>query len=132
MGFKSILNEIITEKMAGRRYQKEGPGRFRDTVLLCRNGRAYFERFNYGEAAGQVCGMWGTVVPEANMIEWEYAACPYSGKTEAPKALDTVSEDGALVFDGKAARWVLEKKMKTVPRAGLSGFRMWFLRRKGL
>lgn len=122
MDFSAIVQDIKQHKLAGRRYQKEGHGKFRDCLTICRNGKFVFERYCYGEAAGKVCEMLANR-SDGPKIEWEYSGSDYSLKTEAPVEL-TGQEGGSLLFDGKKALWELEEELKQVPKAGLTWFRM--------
>ena len=125
MDYTSILQQLRNQKLAARRYEKEGHGKFRDCITLCRNGRVKFQRFCYGEAASLVCTLWGAVPEEGDNIQWDYDRCDYSGKTEAPVAL-TGGEEGKLQFDGKRLLWAPEEDLKTMPEAGLGWLSMLF------
>jgi hypothetical protein len=52
--FSALFARMKKERMAAFVYQKGGRARFHDRLVLGRNGRAHFQRFNDGEATGQV------------------------------------------------------------------------------
>ncbi|MDL2324212.1 hypothetical protein LJC61_03550 [Ruminococcaceae bacterium OttesenSCG-928-A16] len=125
MDFAPVIDEIKQGKLAGRRFEKEGHGKFRDCVTVYRNNKLKFERYCYGEAASLVCVLWAAV-PAANQpILWDTSASDYSGKTEAPQQLTGI-EGGKLLLDGKATPWAPEKDYKTAPDAGLGRLAMLF------
>lgn len=128
MKLDGIVAAVRADKLAGRAWEKGGaPGKFRDRVTVYRDGKVLFERFCYGEAAGRVCALWAPGADEAGRILWDYGACAYSGKDEAPKAL-TGAGRGALVFDGKPVLWQPAADLPTDPANGYGALRMFFAR----
>ncbi len=131
MKLDGILADLKARKLAGRAWEKGGaPGKFRDRITVYRDGRLLFERFCYGEAAGRVCALWAAGADEAGHIRWDYDACAYSGKTEAPKTL-TGAGRGALVFDGRPVLWQPAADLRTDPANGYGAVKMFFLRLLG-
>lgn len=126
MDFLQAMADLKTQRLAACRFEQEGQGKFRDRITLCRNGRVLFERFNYGEAAGLVCAMWGRVADD-DSIKWEYDSCDYSGKTDAPQKLD-LYDGQALWFEKKQLAWQPVGDLKTMPKAGLGWLKMLFAR----
>jgi hypothetical protein len=125
-----IVSDIRAAKCAGFCYEQTGRPRFRDRVTVFCDGRLLFERFCYGEAAGKACEMWAPGLDEKGRVLWNYDACPYSQKTDAPQAL-TGAGTGGLVFDGKTALWACVDKKKTDPAHGYSGWKVLWLRLRG-
>ena len=66
MDFAPIIADVKAAKCAGFRYQRAGHQRYRDRVTVYRDGRLLFERFCYGEAAGQ-----GGLVFDGRPARWE-------------------------------------------------------------
>lgn len=131
MKLDGIIAEIKSAKLAARTWEKGGqPGTFSDRVTVYRDGRVLFERFCHGEAAGQVCELWADGADGAGRIHWDYDACAYSGKTEAPKTL-TGAGHGALVFDGKPVLWHPAGDKATDKAHGYGPVKMFFLRLLG-
>ena len=130
MTLEKILADIRAAKCAGFCYEQTGRPRFRDRVTLYCDGRLLFERFCYGEAAGRACAMWAPGVDEKGRVLWDYDACPYSGKTEAPQVL-TGAGAGGLVFDGKAALWACVERKKADPEHGYSALKVLWKRLTG-
>ena len=131
MKMDSITADLKAKKLAGRAYEKGGaPGKFRDRVTIYRDGKVLFERYCYGEAAGKVCALWAPQADSAGHIQWDYDACPYSGKTEAPKTL-TGAGHGALVFDGKPVLWHPAADLAVDPANGYGRLKMFFARLLG-
>lgn len=118
MDFNGILDDLTSNKLAGRKYEKSGHGKFRDCVTVRRDGQLTFERFNYGEAAGLVCKLTSKGLGENGEIIWDFESSSYSGKEDAPARL-TGAEDGALLFDDKAVKWLPEQDYKTMPGMGV-------------
>ena len=110
--FEPIIQKIEEEKLAAWQYELEGHHHFRDVLTITKNRKACFERYCYGEAASHVCTMWADDLTPEGKIEWNYAACNYGGKEEAPVQL-TKLEGEDLFFDGKEKiRWVVTQKHK--------------------
>ncbi len=131
MNFDGIIADLKANKLAGRAYERVGaPGKFRDRVTVYRDGKLLFERFCYGEAAGRVCTLQAPGADASGRIAWDYDACPYSGKKEAPATL-TGAGRGALVFDGKPALWQPVADLATDAANGYGKLRMFFLRLLG-
>lgn len=124
MDFSGIISELKSSRLAARRYEQEGGGKFRDCVTVCRNGRLLFERFCYGEAAGTVCTLWGQA-GEDGLTGWDLSASLYSGREEAPKQL-TGAEGGKLQFDEGRKLWAPQKDYKRFSKAGLGTLGMLF------
>jgi hypothetical protein len=119
--FSALFAQMKKERVAAFVYQKGGRTRFRDRLVLGRGGRAQFQRFNYGEAAGLVFQMWGLV--EGDAICWQDARVDYGRKAEAPVRL-TGSEGGSLLFDGEPAPWQAQAPLKSWPEGGLGRLRL--------
>ena len=122
MDISGILTEIAAArpKVAGMRYEKEGNQRFRDVLTICRNGRALFERYCYGEAAGLVCVLAGAVDAQSGEICWApEGRANEAALAEAPRVLTGV-EDGKLRFDGGRFLWAPAGTVRAERRAGLS------------
>lgn len=127
MDFTELARELRQKGLAACRYEKEGHERFRDCVYVVRNGRIYFERYSYGEAASLVFGMRAKRVQPNGAIEWDAATTSYSGWGQAPQKLER-REGEALHFDGKAVKWLPAAWLKTCPQLGFGRFKMFFLR----
>ena len=113
MDFLAIAEDLKRKGQAGRRFEREGHGRFRDCLTVCRSGRFLFERFCYGEAAGLVCLVWGAGLGPDGAIDWE--ACPQSEAGELPLRLTAALPDGALEMDGQKKLWRATGDRKKVP-----------------
>ena len=96
MTFSELSRSVAAQKCVGIRYQQDGRHAFRDRVTVYYDGKVLFERFCYGESAGLVFTMWAEETAEDGTILWNYAACPNSHKTEAPKQL-TGGDERALL-----------------------------------
>lgn len=120
MSFNEVIAKIKKEKLAAIRYQREGQGNYRDRVTVYYDGKIYFERFCYGEAAGLVLSMWGTANDE---LRWKYESCNHSQKEQAPKQL-TAFNGEALFFDDKSPAWQGKEHLKTDSANGYSFFKM--------
>ena len=114
MDFTPILQELQQKNIGARRYEREGQGKFRDSITIGKNGTVLFERYCYGEAAGLVCKMLAESVSPEGAIAWNYEACSYSGKDEAPKQLTGRIEE-ALEFDEKRLKWLPKEDLNRVP-----------------
>ena len=131
MDFSPILEELALSKKAGRTYEKEGHGKFRDCLTVCRSGDLLFERYCYGEAAGLVFSLWGRCPAPGAPISWqEDPSSSYSGLEDAPKQL-TALQDGALELDGGRLLWRPVATLSKAPSPP-SSFRKFFskLRKK--
>lgn len=115
---QEVIQDLRAKKLAGVRFEREGRSRFRDCVIVAKNGKLGFERYCYGEAASLVCSFWATGVQPDGTIDWDYSTTDYSGKTEAPQKVTGVSRD-ALLFDDKEARWLPKTPYKSLPQAGV-------------
>lgn len=124
MLFSQLTTSFKTQKLAGCRYEKSGHGRFCDCISIYRNGKARFQRYCYGEAAGLVFCIWG-VCSENDTIEWVHTKDSIASKEQIPTTLRAVS-DNVLYFDGKDLSWDLRNSYKTAPEAGLNRFAMIF------
>lgn len=125
MAHANILATLKKQKLAAQCFEKTGHHQFRDCVTFCVNGKVFFQRFCYGEAAGLVCSMWGSCAQGQNIINWDYDACPYSKKTQAPTTIN-LFEEGSLFLDGKQIPWQCSKTHKYFAPAGLGFFKMLF------
>ncbi len=112
MDFEDIFKQINGEKQAGFCYEKEGNGRFRDVLTICRNKTCVFERFCYGEAAGIVFQAMGSISEsEPNCLNWQLEDSCYSDKNDVPLRLIKI-ENNDLFFDNKPIKWCLKDKIK--------------------
>lgn len=130
MDFTVVIQDLENSKLAARRYQRDGHGKFRDLVTVCRNGKLRFERFCYGEAAGSVCVLWAPGADAEGTIQWDMSGSHYSGREEAPRVLTAVREDGALELDGGRLLWLPSDDLKVLAEAGLGRFGMLFGKKK--
>ncbi len=113
-------------KVAGMRYEKEGNQRFRDVLTICRNGRAVFRRYCYGEAAGLVCVLAGAADAQSGEICWApVGRADDAALAEAPRALGGV-EDGKLRFDNGRFLWAPVGPVRAERCAGLSRWAVLF------
>lgn len=127
MDFSKVVEDMRWDRLAARRFEKEGHSRYRDCVYVARNGKIFFERYCYGEAASLVFGLKAKEVQPDGTIIWEPGKASYERPEEAPQKLSGYV-NGALQFDDKPALWISEAEMKTYPAAGLTGVRMFFHR----
>ncbi|MEG1476798.1 MAG: hypothetical protein RSC38_03595 [Oscillospiraceae bacterium] len=127
MKFEDLIKNINQNKLAGCIYQRAGQGKYRDRVSVYRDGKIFFERFCYGEAAGLVFSMWGMLGDE---IKWQYEACAHSQKTEVPQKLSGIQAK-ALLFDGKPVLWEETDELKSDSANGYSRLAMLFGKRYG-
>ncbi len=129
MNATNLCNEICAAGCAAFIFEKApgGASRFRDRVIVYYDGKVRFERYCQGEAAGKVCEMSAESIDERGAIQWDYAACPYSKKDEAPKVL-TGAGQGGLVFDGKVALWQRQGELKSDAAHGYGAVKMFFRR----
>lgn len=124
MEFEAVIGDIKKNKLAARCYQQEGHRKFRDRITIGINGKVFFERFNWGEAAGLVFSLWGQA--KGGAIVWQAAPTTgYDGSADAPSLLNGVDGDG-LLLDGKSIRWLPEQDLKTWPAGGLGRLKMLF------
>lgn len=128
MNYQALLNCIRAQKCAGIRFEQSGRHSFRDRVTVYHDGKIFFERFCYGEAAGLVFTMWASGADEQGNIAWDYDACPNSHKTEAPKRLTGATET-ALLFDEKPCEWTRDALLKTDTANGYGFWQMLFKKR---
>ncbi|MEG0897863.1 MAG: hypothetical protein RSD23_03575 [Ruthenibacterium sp.] len=112
MTFSELAHCAAAQKYVGFRFQQDGRHAFRDRVTVYTDGKIFFERFCYGESAGLVFTLWADGADADGMILWNYAACPNSHKTEAPKKL-TGGDETALFFDEKALPWSLDSALNS-------------------
>lgn len=124
MDFTQVAQDVRAARLAGRRFEKEGHGKYRDCIIVTRDGRVYFQRFNYGESAGLIFKLAARGVAADGTIDWDYDAIDYSGKYEAPKQL-TGYEGGALLLDGKPQRWPPAADLKSLGAANLGKLPLW-------
>lgn len=125
--FAAVLAALRQSGLAAMRYEQEGHSRFRDCLIVCRNGRLLFQRLSYGEAASLVFEMWADEVTPQGGIVWHSKNVAYSGKQEAPAAFTTYNGK-ALVLDGKTRRWLPVAPYKTFAKAGLGALAMLWQR----
>lgn len=122
MNFNEVISTVKSNKLAGIRYQREGQGKYRDRVTVYFDGKIFFERFCYGEAAGLVLCMWGKA---GENLEWDYNSCNHSLKIEAPQVL-TAFDGKSLFFDDKSLAWIGKEHLKTDGANKYSFFKMLF------
>ncbi len=132
MNIDKLLEQIRAERCAAFVYEKApaGPSSFRDRVIFYCDGKARFERYCQGEAAGKVCELSADSIDEQGAISWNYDACAYGKKDEAPKKL-TGAGSGGLVFDGKTPLWKRAESLRRDPEHGYGFLRMLLLRLRG-
>ncbi len=123
MDFSDIIADIKTHKLAARRYQKSG-GRFRDLLTVRMDGQLYFQRFNYGEAAGLVCELFAKSADADGLIAWGWDACEYSKKEQAAPHKLIGTSGASLLFDDGKNEWIPEQDQKKAP--GISRFKAMF------
>lgn len=119
--YLQIVDFLRANKLAGRRYEKAGHGRFCDCISIYRNKKVRFERFNYGEAAGLVYSIWGTITDDGTM-EWTFTTASSSSKQDVPKKITEIAVNESLRFDNKPAVWEVRNSYKTAPEASLGRF----------
>lgn len=127
---QAAIRSLQQAKLAARRYEKEGHGKFRDCLFVCCNGRVLFQLFSYGEAASLVFEMWAKNISADGAISWADETVAYSGKTEAPQKL-TSFEDNVLYLDDRPQKWAVAAEYKTFAKAGLGGLGMLWRRVAG-
>lgn len=129
MNPSNLFSEIRNSKCAAFVFEKSpgGANRFRDRVIFYYDGKARFERYCMGEAAGKVCELSADSLDERGAIAWNYDDCSYSKKEEAPKVL-TGAGRGGLVFDGKVSLWQKHSELKNDPDHGYGFFKMLWWR----
>ena len=117
MDFSTIYLQLNNTRSSAVIMQISGPSRFQDKLTVGKNGRVYFERHNFGEAAGLVFSMWGHC-DDSGQLAWDDAKVAYSGKGEAPHCLTGQTENG-FYFDDKKALWQAVDYLKFWPKGGL-------------
>lgn len=124
MQYILFVDTLKSEKLAGICFEKSGHTRFRDCLTIFRNGKVKFDRYCYGEAAGLVFSIWGTIFDNGS-ITWKHSSASTSAEKELPSDLSSFNGDGSF-FDEKPILWETKNKLKSAPEAGISKFSMIF------
>ncbi len=125
MTFNEVKTAIADEKMVGFTYQRRAKAGFRDRFTVYKDGKIFFERFCYGEAAGPVFDMWAYSVGDDGTVEWDYDSCLNSNKMQAPVRLSG-GDVQSLEMDEKTIPWDCVIKLKKDPKNGYGGILGFF------
>lgn len=117
MDFTPVIADLKRDKLAARRFEREGHRKFRDCVTVGRNGKLLFQRFCWGEGASLTFELWGRA-DENGVITWGKSKSIYDEVEAAPTHLAGY-ENGALLFEGDKLRWPAASDMKHWKDGGL-------------
>lgn len=117
MDFQAIIDDLKRDKLAARRFEREGHRKFRDCVTVGRNGRLLYQLFSWGEAASLAFEVWGTA-GQGGAISWRPSKSGHNPGQEPPERLAGY-QGGALLFDDKPQRWPAAAEYKRWPAGGL-------------
>lgn len=124
MVYIQYVDSLKKQKLAGITYEKSGHTRFRDCISIYRNGKVKFDRFCYGEAAGLVFSIWGTVTDDG-VISWTLSSASASAEKDLPHSI-TSFDSNKIFFDEKPIMWDNKKYLKSASEAGISKLSMIF------
>ena len=122
------LKDLDFKRNVGIVFEKNPPVRkFRDTLTIYKDGKVLFVRYCYGESAGEVARMWNNGSIGINgEFNWNYDACQYTKKEEAPVKLSGFDADGAIYCDDQIYSWSRKKELKTDNANGYTIFNRLF------
>lgn len=111
-GVESLnTGRVVPRGFAAVRFEIPGHRQFRDCMVFYYDGRARFERYCYGEAAGLVFGVWLESIASSGVITYRQ---PFdiAVKPEAlPKAITAVLDSETLQMDGKESFWKVAQRL---------------------
>ena len=110
-------------------YKKENQTKFRDCLTIYIDGRALFQRYCYGEAAGLVFDCLANGISDSGEILWVNEPDSQSRKDALPRVIESFS-DGEITISGDTKRYIKEKELQKDSAHGYSKFKLWLIKRK--
>lgn len=122
---------LVPKGMAALRFEREERHHYRDCLLFYMDGRARFERYCYGEAAGLVFGVWLEAIGDDGAIQYQGPFGIEVRQEALPQSLEVMAPD-CLLLDGKQWKWKVAATLPSDPKNGYSRLKVvgWRLFRR--
>jgi len=115
-----LSGKSVPRWYAGYRFEKEGKRQFRDCLVFYCDGKAKFERYCYGEAAGLVFDVWIDSISTDGIISYKRPYDIAVRPEELPKQITGMPTNDTLISDGNLRIWKLAATLKTDVKNGYS------------